>query len=341
MRADALQLEAPAIEPSLVSLHELERVVVVGRGQVTSDAARALLTRRVPTTFLTRGGRLVGTLAPPAMPVGGVRRGQRRVTTEPGLRLSAARRVVRSKLTAMADRLDAWRHNHDASTEFAEIVGDLRAAARGTDSIDHPRTLFGHEGAASRRYWIGFAEAIDRALRFRHRRARPAMDPVNAMLSFGYALLRTEVQAAVDAEGLDPWSGVHHVAHGRRPSLVLDLMEPWRHRMIDKLVMTLVNRRQFQAEDFHAVPDGREDDDHGVDGVRFRPEPLRRFIEAYELAAERPADGGESPFRLDLHRYVREIAIAMSRHDRIGDSMEVPRDATPLADDAIDDPSAR
>ncbi len=331
---DALRIEAPEAEPVLVPLHDLERLVVVGRAQVTSDAIRSLLDRRVPTTFLTRGGRLVGTLLPPSMPVGGVRRGQLLVSIQDAVRLSSARRVVRSKIVAMRRRLAAWRHNHSPLASVDEAIVDLDRAHDEVDSVKDPHRLFGHEGAASRRYWFGVSRAIDERLGFRSRRGRPALDPVNAMLSFGYALLRTEVQAAVDAEGLDPWTGVHHVSHGRRPALVLDLMEPWRHRMVDKLVMTLVNRQQFGADDFHAVGASREDDDHGTDGVRFRPEPLRRFIQEYELAAERPADDGDRPFRLELHEHIRRIAEAMARHGRtVAPIEEMSHDHSSLADD--------
>lgn len=340
-RVDSLSIEAPDIESQLIPFHELERLVVVGRSQLTSDATRSLLDHRIPTTFITRGGRLVGSLQPPSMSVGAVRRGQLVISLSPERRLAAARRVVRSKIQAMRRRLISWRRNHDSILEVDAVIENLIQAEESAGTPTEGRRLFGHEGAASRQYWTGVSTALQQKFGFRNRRSRPAMDPINAMLSFGYALLRTEVQSAVDAEGLDPWTGVHHVSHGRRPSLVLDLMEPWRHRMIDKLVMTLVNRNQFSEDDFLNASTAREDDDHGIDGVRFKPKPLRRFIEAYEAAAERPADDGDRPFRLELHQRVREIAFAMARHGHLPSPFaETTHDPTSLADDTIEPPSS-
>lgn len=318
--------------------------MTVGRVQITADAVRLLLEHRVPTTFLTRGGRIVGTLSPPSMPAGRVRQGQFLVAMSEVRRMAAARRLVAAKIEAMRGRLAAWGHNDDDRV-VRKLASDVGRFVTRVDSCVDRASLMGVEGAAARLYWAAFADTVQHKMGFNGRRSRPATDPVNSMLSFGYALLRTEVQAALDGVGLDPWTGVHHVAHGQRPNMVLDLMEPWRHRIVDKLVTSLVNRRQFVHHHFESATAGAcpVDSDQVGDGTRFTPEALRRYVSAFEAAMERPADGGDRPARLELHEYARDIASAFARqfkspHDLEGDFHD--HDSTIYADDAIEPPSA-
>ena len=97
----------------------------------------------------------------------------------------------------------------------------------------------------------------DGPLGFKGRARRPSPDPVNALLSFGYALLRTHVLTDIIRTGLHPAIGVLHVEHGARPALALDLMEEHRAPLVDRLVVRLLNRRELlpvHFEDRHGTP---------------------------------------------------------------------------------------
>jgi CRISPR-associated protein Cas1 len=85
---------------------------------------------------------------------------------------------------------------------------------------------------------------------FTQRNRRPPRDPINAMLSFLYAVLVKEVTVAVLAEGLDPWWGLFHRPRHGRPSLALDLMEEFRPLLSDSAVLTAVNTGMVTAKDF-------------------------------------------------------------------------------------------
>ena len=87
-------------------------------------------------------------------------------------------------------------------------------------------------------------------MRFAKRVRRPPTDPVNALLSFGYALLANDIHSAVNTVGFDPYQGYLHVEHYGRPSLALDLMEEFRPLIVDSVVLTCVNKRIIGPEDF-------------------------------------------------------------------------------------------
>jgi CRISPR-associated protein Cas1 len=73
---------------------------------------------------------------------------------------------------------------------------------------------------------------------------------VNALLSFLYALLSSDCQAACEGVGLDPQFGFLHVVRPGRPALALDLMEEFRPVLADRLALNLINRKQIRSEHF-------------------------------------------------------------------------------------------
>jgi CRISPR-associated endonuclease Cas1 len=85
---------------------------------------------------------------------------------------------------------------------------------------------------------------------FRRRTIRPQSDPINAMLSFGYAMLFGNCCVSVIGARLDPDSGLMHDGNG---CLVQDLIEPLKAEMIDSVVFQ-VARESLTLSDFEQTP---------------------------------------------------------------------------------------
>jgi len=119
--------------------------------------------------------------------------------------------------------------------------------------------LLGIEGNAARRYFSVFGHLISAQSDLpplTARTRRPPTDPLNALLSFAYGLLRGLVHGAAETTGLDPHLGFLHGIRPAKPALVLDLMEEFRAPLADRFVLSLVNRRQITSKDFDALPGG-------------------------------------------------------------------------------------
>jgi CRISPR-associated protein Cas1 len=122
------------------------------------------------------------------------------------------------------------------------------AAVAAVKNLDQLRGL---EGAGSALYFGVFDNLLKPSgMRFAKRVRRPPTDPVNALLSFGYALLANDIHSAVNTVGFDPYQGYLHVEHYGRPSLALDLMEEFRPLIVDSVVLTCINKRIIGPEDF-------------------------------------------------------------------------------------------
>lgn len=148
----------------------------------------------------------------------------------------------------------------------AEGEGTLAAAAdylgtrlRGVAHVQDLDTLRGVEGECAAAYFEQFNRLLtagDPSLRMNGRTRRPPLDPVNALLSFLYALLAHDLRSACEACGLDPAVGFLHRDRPGRASLALDLMEELRPVLADRLALSLLNRRQVGAEDFERSESG-------------------------------------------------------------------------------------
>ena len=82
------------------------------------------------------------------------------------------------------------------------------------------------------------------------RNRRPPTDPVNATLSFLYAMLAREATVATLACGLDPYLGFLHQPRYGRPALALDLAEEFRPLLADSTALSLFNTGEVKPDDF-------------------------------------------------------------------------------------------
>lgn len=108
---------------------------------------------------------------------------------------------------------------------------------------------------------------------FDKRTRRPPKDPVNAILSLGYTMITNEILGLVIAHGLDPYIGfLHGIVYGR-PSLALDLVEEFRHPIIDRLTLNLFNNELLTQDDFKPVAEN---------GVYLTSEGIKKYFQLYE-----------------------------------------------------------
>jgi len=108
---------------------------------------------------------------------------------------------------------------------------------------------------------------------FAGRNRRPPRDPVNALLSFVYAILGQDIGAALNGVGLDPQIGFLHADRPGRDSLAQDLLEEFRPWLADRLVLSLINRRQLKVSDFITESSG---------AVRLSAEARKQLLVAYQ-----------------------------------------------------------
>jgi CRISP-associated protein Cas1 len=183
-----------------------------------------------------------------------LRRAQYEHACCPARSLSFAKSVVagkiqNSRLVLMRGSRDVRTHSERLSSAAQEHA-ILLEALEGAATLDEVR---GVEGLAAQRYFDAFdglitAQRTD--FRFGERTRRPPRDRMNALLSFLYTLATNDCVSALESVGLDPQYGILHALRPGRPGLALDLVEEFRAMFLDRLALTMVNRKQLVADDF-------------------------------------------------------------------------------------------
>ncbi len=233
-------------------IREVGEIVIHGYAQVSTQAIHLCAAQEVEVHWFTRGGRYVSGLVSGASPV------QRRIRQfealrEPGLLFRLARRLVIARVSSqLGFLLRASRGKNRKTLGIEGAIQGLRGALRAASYAEGINALRGHEGDAGRHYFSGFPgllrNDLDERLRFGGRNRRPPRDRINALLSFGYALLYRDVLQAIIAVGLEPAFGFFHQPRSAAHPLALDVMELFRVPLWDMPLVASANRLQWNAE---------------------------------------------------------------------------------------------
>ena len=216
----------------------------------------------ISISFLTEYGSFLASVRGPVSGNVLLRREQYRIADNSEKSAKIAANIVTGKL--MNSRLVMNRAIRDhgdkidiatirrASSSIYRLIEELAIAV----DLDEIR---GIEGMAASEYFAVFNQLIvdqKEDFVFNERNRRPPLDPVNALLSFIYTLLVHDVRSALETVGLDPTVGFLHRDRPGRPGLALDLMEEFRPVIADRLVLSLINRRQVAPNGFKKAESG-------------------------------------------------------------------------------------
>jgi CRISPR-associated protein Cas1 len=230
-----------------VRLKDVSQISLLGNVQVTAQALREIATAGIPLCHFSYGGWFY------AMTTGLVHKNielriaQFRIAADPTESLRFARQIVLGKIKNCRTLLR--RHLPEDDRGVLIQFDDLSAKA---EAVTDAASLLGIEGAAGKFYFEGFAKLLQGGQTFdlEGRNRRPPRDPINALLSFVYALLAKDLTLALHAVGFDPMLGFYHRPRYGRPSLALDLTEEFRPIVADSVVLTLVNNGEVTASSF-------------------------------------------------------------------------------------------
>jgi CRISP-associated protein Cas1 len=237
-----------------VPLLKVDGVVVLGRATVSPAVISELLERHIPLTFLTHTGGYLGRLEPEVTKNIFVRKAQWLAAGESPQAIHLVQGFVRGKLKNYRHIL-LRRQRESTDLDLSKNITRIEQAIAPIDTTHNINSLRGLEGAGSAAYFGCFTQLIRvTEFDFIKRVRRPPTDPVNSLLSFGYALLRHDVQGAINIVGFDPYLGYLHCERYGRPSLALDLMEEFRPLIVDTVVLSTLNKRLLTPADFVTEP---------------------------------------------------------------------------------------
>lgn len=316
-RGESIFVEKRDGTKSTVLGKDIGHLAIYGPSQITQQCLLYLADMGVCVTHHTGAGRLVGLTAPLTTKNISLRRTQFRCADNPSQALEISRALVCAKITNQRTVVRRYRsaavartcepspteedppaqetaYSSEKSERIKKSLAHLSASRRGASRATSIDQLRGHEGDAAAKYFEILPELLPAAWEseLNGRTRRPPRDRVNALLSFGYSLLVKDSINALVGVGLDPMLGFLHTMIPGRPSLALDLMEPFRAAWVDTAVLRLIATGGIKLEDFMV----------STLGVYMSPAGRKALIAAYERRADEETTHPHFGYRMSYRR---------------------------------------
>jgi CRISPR-associated protein Cas1 len=293
------------INVSSVPIFDVERVVLIGYPKISMQLQHHFIYHGIPVFFLSPHGRWVSSMLPNSKGSAFRRLRQYDAARDDERCLTAAKQLIYAKIRNMRRVLQRLAANREQSAEPAQLdaCNSLLEYANRTDKAENLASLRGLEGIASAVYFRRLSSFFPKELPFVSRNRRPPRDAANAILSWTYAIVMAEIDAAVRCAGLDPCLGfLHEISYGR-PSLPLDLLEPLRAPLGDLLSLNLLNHKLLRKEHFRDNPEDG--------GVYLKNESRKIFFPEYEQYMERFFAASKGGPRVTFRRVIRAMVSAV------------------------------
>jgi CRISPR-associated protein Cas1 len=234
-----------------VPFMRLQEIIIASRGiSFSSDLLEELCGRGIRVGCITGSGKPVALITSPMLTATVETRRQQLAsyTNERGAEF--CRWIVAGKLHNQEKLLRYFAKSRDGEIraeleQAAQTLRKLRKnalAVEGNAADEVRPKLLGLEGTGGRLYWQKIGSMLPEDLGFEKRRKQGPGDAVNAALNYGYGILYSHVWGAVMNAGLEPFAGFMHVDRSGKPSLVLDLVEEFRQPVVDRAILSWLNK---------------------------------------------------------------------------------------------------
>ena len=272
-KGNVLNIEVEDQPTATARLAEISQLVAMGNIYITTPALHELMRLDIPVSWYSYGGWFLGHTIGTGHKNVELRTAQYARSFEPHTCLHLARRIIRAKILNSRTLLRRnWRGEERPKVLLRDLKMDVDNAARASSL----QTLLGIEGSAAARYFGNFSsllrEDLGIAFDFNGRNRRPPKDPVNALLSFTYALLVRAWINTLSGVGFDPYRGFYHQPRYGRPALALDMMGSFRPLIADSTVLQVINNGEIKSKDFVI----------SSTGVALKPNARKSAIAAFE-----------------------------------------------------------
>ena len=159
--------------------------------------------------------------------------------------LNIAKAIIKAKmknqinLIKYASRYTA-KTDVEAFKKLEKAIGQMEGIYKKLNRAKNVPMLMGYEGSLSLLYWYSFGILIDNP-NFK-RETFNAPDEINQALNYGYAFIYHRVQSALLKTGLNIYHSFLHSAQSNKPTLVFDMVEPFRQLVVDREIISILNR---------------------------------------------------------------------------------------------------
>lgn len=301
-----------------IPLLNLEAITTLGYAGASPALMGYCAKNNIHLTFLTRTGRFLARTTGKSQGNVLLRKEQYRISDSEQRSIEIARNMIFGKISNQRWQLERAIRDYPMRVDLELLKNTslrLKESMKSLMRCPDLETLRGIEGQAASDYFKCFNEMIlnqEEDFKFTKRSRRPPLDRINALLSFSYSLLASEVAGALETVGLDAYVGFLHRDRPGRISLALDVMEELRPIIADRFVITLINRKEVKATDFIIKENG---------AVLLTDSARRDFLKKWQQRKTETLTHPRLKEKISWGLVPHAQALILSRHIR-GDSEE-------------------
>lgn len=299
--SERIVVEKNNVRLAEIHVQSITDLSIIGNVQITTQAMHLLMENGVDIAFFSYSGNYLGQVAAESSKNVFLRFCQYELYQNLERRLEFARTIASGKIH---NQIAVIRGFNWKETGY-DYGPDIKELQRLQALLHHKKTsneIMGVEGIASNVYFACFSHMFKSEMKFVKRSRRPPRDPVNVILSLAYTLLTKEVTAALDSESFETYLGfLHGIRYGRK-SLGLDIVEEFRQPAVDRLVVTLFNKRMISEMDF----------EQQEDKIVLTEDGFKKFCREYEKWMKKPVSANDRrSFRNIIRTQVAELKKAV------------------------------
>lgn len=245
-----------------VPLHNLQSIVTFGYAGASPALMGYCADRNISLVFMTKNGRFLARVIGKSRGNVVLRKKQYRISDDEKASAKIARNFLVGKIYNNKWIIERMTRDYPLRIDvhqFKEISKHLTTIIHEVRMCDDLERLRGLEGQAAISYNKLFDQMIlqqKEDFSFQSRSRRPPLDNVNAMLSYAYTLLASDMASALEGVGLDAYVGFLHRDRPGRASLALDVMEELRGVYADRFILSLINKKVVNKDDFYKKENG-------------------------------------------------------------------------------------
>lgn len=167
--------------------------------------------------------------------------------TDSAKRLKVAQAFIDSASYNIERNLRYYLNRGKPVEEFITVVGGLRKRInRCKDVLE----LMGIEGNIRKSYYESWNYIINQDIAFEKRVKNPPDNAINSLISYVNTMIYTKVLGEIYKTQLNPTISYLHEPSERRFSLCLDIAEIFKPIIADRLIFSMLNRKQITEDDF-------------------------------------------------------------------------------------------
>ena len=162
------------------------------------------------------------------------------------LRLQIAQEFLDAAASNILSNLNYYKNREKEVTSEINSIKEIKKRLKEARTL---MALMGMEGNIRQLYYKAFEKIINQEISFEKREKRPPNNLVNTLISFGNTLCYTAVLSQIYRTQLNPLISFLHEPGNRRFSLSLDIAEIFKPVLVDRLIFTMLNRREITVSD--------------------------------------------------------------------------------------------